>query len=161
MYVKNNLKWLMGELTPSDLHKATGVPQPTIFRITTGESVDPKTASLQPLADYFGVTVADLRDRDLTQGAAERAAPAGLGSGQPTNSTALNAEQRRWLALLEHLGDRDIDEFMTMIQERQQKNLQLVEDLKKRSRQGRRTENPMEAPVEHESTGKKQSLQSS
>ncbi|SSY80319.1 LexA family protein [Alysiella crassa] len=40
--------------------------QPTLFRIITGETEDPKETSLQPFADYFGVEVADLRMRDLT-----------------------------------------------------------------------------------------------
>lgn len=40
--------------------------QPTLFRIITGETEDPKETSLQPYADYFGIGVADLRMSDLT-----------------------------------------------------------------------------------------------
>ena len=65
--VAKNLEWLITQkkTTPYELQRATGVPQPTIHRILTGESSDPRTKTLQPLADYFGVSVAELRDRDL------------------------------------------------------------------------------------------------
>lgn len=51
-------------INPTVLAKATGVQQPTIHRILKGESDDPRTATLQPLADYFGVTVEFLRTAD-------------------------------------------------------------------------------------------------
>jgi phage repressor protein C with HTH and peptisase S24 domain len=66
--VQKNLEWLMAQrkTNPYELQRATGVPQPTIHRILTGESNDPRTKTLQPLADYFGVPLADLRERDLS-----------------------------------------------------------------------------------------------
>jgi phage repressor protein C with HTH and peptisase S24 domain len=68
--VAKNLEWLIArrKTTPYELQRETGVPQPTIHRIITGESNDPRTKTLQPLADYFGVSVADLRERDLSGG---------------------------------------------------------------------------------------------
>lgn len=65
--VAKNLEWLISQrkTNPYELQRATGVPQPTIHRILTGESSDPRTKTLQPLADYFGVPLADLRERDL------------------------------------------------------------------------------------------------
>jgi len=68
LLVKKNLEWLInqGRTNAYELQRATGVPQPTIHRILSGESTDPRTKTLQPLADYFRVSVADLRDRDLT-----------------------------------------------------------------------------------------------
>lgn len=67
LLVRKNLEWLIIEAktSPYELQKHVGVPQPTIHRILTGESTDPRTKTLQPLADYFKVSVADLRDRDL------------------------------------------------------------------------------------------------
>lgn len=72
--IGRNLEWLMADrkTNPYDLQRATGVPQPTIHRILTGESSDPRTKTLQPLADYFGVSVAELRDQDLCSGAEPR-----------------------------------------------------------------------------------------
>lgn len=65
--VAKNLEWLIAQrkTNPYELQRATGVPQPTIHRILTGETDDPRTKTLQPLAEYFGVSVAELRDRDL------------------------------------------------------------------------------------------------
>lgn len=64
--VRKNLAYLIEkrETNPTQLAKATGVPQPTILRILTGESEDPRTNTLQPLADYFGCTVEFLRTAD-------------------------------------------------------------------------------------------------
>jgi DNA-binding Xre family transcriptional regulator len=68
--VAKNLEWLISQrkTNPYELQRATGVPQPTIHRILTGESSDPRTKTLQPLADYFQVPLADLRERDLSSG---------------------------------------------------------------------------------------------
>lgn len=56
------------EVSENALARATGVHQPTIHRILTGESSDPKTGSLRPLADYFGISVAQLRGDEPLQG---------------------------------------------------------------------------------------------
>lgn len=42
------------------LSRATGVQQPTIHRILTGESKDPRLSNLRRLAQYFGREVKDL-----------------------------------------------------------------------------------------------------
>lgn len=49
------------DLSDNDLADRTGVPQPTISRIKSGESRDPRDKTLRPLAKYFGVTVSQLR----------------------------------------------------------------------------------------------------
>lgn len=79
--VAKNLQWLIAKAATNahELQRAAGVPQPTIYRILTGESSDPRTQTLQPLAAYFGVSVADLRDRDLSAEAA--GAPAHIREG--------------------------------------------------------------------------------
>lgn len=51
----------MPGMNATQLAKATGIPQPTIRRILIGESKDPDTATLMPLAAFFGKTVAQLR----------------------------------------------------------------------------------------------------
>lgn len=70
MNVKKNLGWLLSSrnTNPNSLAEATGVPQPTIHRILTGESADPRTKTLEPIARYFGVTVSELRHSDLGAG---------------------------------------------------------------------------------------------
>jgi phage repressor protein C with HTH and peptisase S24 domain len=64
--LRRNLAYLIAKrgINPTALAKATGVQQPTIHRILKGESDDPRTATVQPLADYFGVTVEFLRTAD-------------------------------------------------------------------------------------------------
>jgi SOS-response transcriptional repressor LexA len=67
MNVKENLAFLIDyrRTNANALAVAAGVPQPTVHRILTGESADPRTKTLERLAVVLGVTVADLRERNL------------------------------------------------------------------------------------------------
>lgn len=47
------------------LSKASGVTQPTIHRIITGESKDPRRSNLERIARVFGLEVEDLYVLDL------------------------------------------------------------------------------------------------
>lgn len=76
----------MRDINPTDLATKTGVPQPTIFRILTGESNDPRTTTLRPIAAYFGVTVEQLREGDLS--AETNLSDPGLCSPTPRNIDA-------------------------------------------------------------------------
>ncbi|MDN7881413.1 helix-turn-helix domain-containing protein [Burkholderia aenigmatica] len=62
-----NLEFLLRthEIKPAALAAAVGLQQPTLHRILSGNSADPRSASLQPIADYFKVTVEQLRNLDL------------------------------------------------------------------------------------------------
>lgn len=117
MFVQSNLKYLMKKhgLNPTSLSARTKIPQASIFRIVEGESKDPKTATLSPLAAHFGITVADLRHKNLETDFAEA-------------TVSLSAVQRDWLALLDYLGAEDIDEFKKLIQERQRRNSTLLKE---------------------------------
>jgi phage repressor protein C with HTH and peptisase S24 domain len=63
--VAQNLRRLMADAGISENHlsRETGVPQPTIHRIVAGASADPRDGTLRPLAEYFGVTVEQLRTK--------------------------------------------------------------------------------------------------
>lgn len=93
--VQKNLEWLIAHrrTNPYELQRATGVPQPTIHRILTGESSDPRTKTLQPLADFFGITVAELRDSDLSRPNDE--ALAGLNPGSFMRIEGVRNDDRR------------------------------------------------------------------
>lgn len=67
MPIRENLQLLMDMAghNPHSLAKETGVKQPTIFRILEGESVTPRDDTVRPLADYFGISMEDLRYADL------------------------------------------------------------------------------------------------
>lgn len=64
--LRRNLQYLIDkhDTNPTALAAATGVPQPTIHRILSGESKDPRSANVQRLADYFNVTADFLRTAD-------------------------------------------------------------------------------------------------
>ena len=56
------------QLTDNELADLVGIPQPTISRIKNGNSRDPRDTTLRPLADYFGLTISQLRgDMPLPQ----------------------------------------------------------------------------------------------
>lgn len=65
--LKKNLEWLLRRygMNPTALAKAAKANQPTLFRILSGEVVEPRGSTLQPLADFFGLTVEQLRSVDL------------------------------------------------------------------------------------------------
>lgn len=57
-----NLKTLMSinSISPTQLARKTGVGQPVIFRIATGETDNPKLATLRPIARYFNKSISQL-----------------------------------------------------------------------------------------------------
>jgi len=62
------------QITANTLAKETGVPQPTISRILNGESSDPRTLTVQPIAERFGLDVEDMRSK-LIDGAGDFTPP--------------------------------------------------------------------------------------
>lgn len=65
--VSRNLKYLLDRegMNAYELAGKTNVPQPTIHRILSGESRDPRTQTVKPIADYFGVSVSDMKEKEL------------------------------------------------------------------------------------------------
>ena len=49
------------KLRATDLARELGLPQPTIHRMATGKSPNPHRASLEPIAQYFDITVDQLK----------------------------------------------------------------------------------------------------
>ena len=76
--IAKNLDYLMAKhhQNPTSLAAATKQNQPTLHRIMTGESKDPRRTTLQPFADFFGVNVDDLRTKDLSTGLDSNVSPA-------------------------------------------------------------------------------------
>lgn len=128
LLVKKNLEWLIDQrgTNPHELQRVTGVPQPTIHRILTGESTDPRTKTLQPLARFFGVCVADLRDRDLTVlppevlklPEAERGKLFARGDGVDYNIYGPYEEQRRGTVRALHPEDPKPDDVVLVPESR-------------------------------------------
>ena len=61
-YMSKELARLMAKegISQSGLSRATGVPQPTINRILSQVTQDPRRDSMAALADYFGVPIDSL-----------------------------------------------------------------------------------------------------
>lgn len=51
---------LHGDLTLSDLAKATGIPQPTLHHIAEGKTKKPRRQALEALATFFAVSIPQL-----------------------------------------------------------------------------------------------------
>ena len=64
--VAANLRAALGAygISENELSRRTGVPQPTIHRVLKGKALDPRDGTLRPMAQFFGVTVEELRTAD-------------------------------------------------------------------------------------------------
>lgn len=60
--IVKNLKYLMRtkNLTEAGLSRNTGVAQPTLHKILSGRTNDPRVSTVKILANYFGITMDDL-----------------------------------------------------------------------------------------------------
>lgn len=47
-------------LTSSELARKTGVAQPVIYRLMSGNTENPQILTLKPVADYFGISIEQL-----------------------------------------------------------------------------------------------------
>lgn len=67
MFLQTNLEYLMHvrRTNPSRLQQEEGIPQPTVHKILKGRSTNPRHDTLKKLADWAGVTVSDLVEKDL------------------------------------------------------------------------------------------------
>lgn len=76
----NTLRRLMDErnITEAELARRTNIPQPTLHKILSGKTGDPRASTLKALADFFGVTI----DMLLT----------GSASVPPMTTTAANTQ---------------------------------------------------------------------
>jgi SOS-response transcriptional repressor LexA len=68
MGIAQNIQALLDkrEMNANQLSEATKVPQPTIHRILNGDHKSPRDPTIQPIEDYFGVSVSDLRYGEIT-----------------------------------------------------------------------------------------------
>lgn len=64
--IGHNLQTLLkfhGDLTLSDLAKATGIPQPTLHHIAEGKTKKPRRHALEALAAFFAISIPQLTGR--------------------------------------------------------------------------------------------------
>lgn len=62
-------------ITPTELHRRTGVPQSTISRILAGKILDPADKHISKFSEYFGVTTDQIRGREALTAKAVAAPP--------------------------------------------------------------------------------------
>lgn len=67
--LQRNLRWLMDRngTNATQVAQHTGIPQPTIYRILTGETGNPRVATLTSLAKHFRVSLEALQSTDMRQ----------------------------------------------------------------------------------------------
>lgn len=66
--VRRNLQYLMRakRLTEADLTRNTGIAQPTLHKILSGKTLDPRMSTIKILAKYFSITIDLLYSSDIT-----------------------------------------------------------------------------------------------
>lgn len=66
----SNIQYLLDKnnINAYQLQEKSNIPQSTTFRITNGETKSPSGATVQKYANYFGISEADLRFKDLSEG---------------------------------------------------------------------------------------------
>lgn len=65
----SNIQYLLDKnnINAYQLQEKSNIPQSTTFRITNGETKSPSGATVQKYANYFGISEADLRFKDLSE----------------------------------------------------------------------------------------------
>ena len=65
--IQRNLNWLMDRhrTNATQVAQSTGIPQPTIYRILSGETQNPRVATLATLAKHFRVSLEALQSTDM------------------------------------------------------------------------------------------------
>lgn len=118
MHVRTNIDFLLRQrkMSSNGLALATGIPQPSIYRVMTGITAEARSKTLKPIADFFGMTVSDLREKDLCNPDAEV-------------PRMLSEAEQEWLGLMAGLGSDDIAEFKALAMSRQQRNSRLLGEL--------------------------------
>lgn len=120
------------DISESELARRTSVPQPTINRILQGGSRDPRTGTLEKLAGFFNITVAQLRGEATLSQLEQKE-----GEEQDPLAALLSPMQQRLLQLFEMLTDDQQDECLHSLEATKQRNQQVYEKL---SRKHKKTE---------------------
>lgn len=117
------------DITENELARQTGVPQPTINRILSGESRDPRTGTLEKLAEFFNVTVTQLRgEAPLIEGA-DKQAPDPL-------EGVLSPKQRNLLRLFNALTEAQQNEILQSMEATRKRNEEVYESLSRKKKSG-------------------------
>ncbi len=111
-------------ISENELARRTGVPQPTIHRILTGESRYPTPKTLKPLADHFGVSMAQMRGEEPLF-SPKKPSPSYKEEG-------LTVRQRVLVELFEALPESEQDALIRELEAKKQRYERLYEELSKK-----------------------------
>lgn len=94
MGLRENLKKLMEDAgeNPNSLAAKTNVTQPTIFRILSGDSKDPRRSNVEKLARFFGLKAEDLYGRSTPKHTAKQ--NSAVYAAKNTSTATFTAEER-------------------------------------------------------------------
>lgn len=94
MGLRENLKKLMEDAgeNPHSLAAKTHVTQPTIFRILSGDSKDPRRSNVEKLARFFGLKADDLYGRSTPKHTAKQ--DSAIYAVENTSTATFTAEER-------------------------------------------------------------------
>jgi transcriptional regulator with XRE-family HTH domain len=110
-------------ITENELSRRSQVPQPTIHRMLTGESRYPTPKTVRPLAEYFGVSMAQMWGEEPLPSHKERSASLEEG---------LTYRQRRLVELYEALPESEQEALIRDLEEKKHLYDRLYKELSKK-----------------------------
>lgn len=101
----SNIQYLLDKnnINAYQLQEKSNIPQSTTFRITNGETKSPSGATVQKYANYFGISEADLRFKDLSE--------ASKTQGDGDNFKMVKQESVRYVPLLNFVQAGEFCEY--------------------------------------------------
>jgi SOS-response transcriptional repressor LexA len=125
-YIRSNIDYFLEKhrTNPNDLEqKNPRIKQSTLFRIQSGATKDPRRSTLEPFAEWAGVSVSDLFEKDFRQLSKDLAFDNNVDLSKPINFEGRPVPVISWVAAGSFTGietilrDAEVDEFLPPIKE--------------------------------------------
>ena len=125
-YIRSNIDYFLEKhrTNPNDLEqKNPRIKQSTLFRIQSGATKDPRRSTLEPFAEWAGVSVSDLFEKDFRQLSKDLAFDNNVDLSKPISFEGRPVPVISWVAagsfssIETVLRDAEVDEFLPPIKE--------------------------------------------
>lgn len=125
-YIRSNIDYFLEKhrTNPNDLEqKNPRIKQSTLFRIQSGATKDPRRSTLEPFAEWAGVSVSDLFEKDFRQLSKDLAFDNNVDLTKPISFEGRPVPVISWVAagsfssIETVLRDAEVDEFLPPIKE--------------------------------------------
>ncbi|KXZ66767.1 putative HTH-type transcriptional regulator [Acinetobacter venetianus] len=125
-YIRSNIDYFLEKhrTNPNDLEqKNPRIKQSTLFRIQSGATKDPRRSTLEPFAEWAGVSVSDLFEKDFRQLSKDLAFDNNVDLSKPISFEGRPVPVISWVAAGSFSGietilrDAEVDEFLPPIKE--------------------------------------------